>query len=212
MSWRVARSLDKLLDEINRRSPNRSKKSDGGIGNAEHASRDSDHNPWVTLNGLGIVTARDFTHDPDDGFDAGEFADWLRKRCRAGSEHRVKYIISNRRIASATKENWAWRPYTGPNAHQHHVHVSVLSTPGRYDDERSWGWVQAPATEEDDMSFTDKHKVTAADVAAWGPDSKYSVGEEVSYDELLRFPPSVERLRRETADRLDRIEKLLKSK
>jgi hypothetical protein len=79
MAWRVARSLDQLLAEINASAPNRSRASDGSIGDAAHQTTDSDHNPhcqgWV-------VTARDFTHDPAGGFDAHAFADWLRRRCK----------------------------------------------------------------------------------------------------------------------------------
>ncbi len=52
------------------------------------------------------------------------------------------------------------------------------------------------AQKEDDVSFQDKHKLTAADVAAYGsPNLK--VGQEKSYDELLRFSPAIARLRRE---------------
>lgn len=68
---------------------------------------------------------------------------------------------------------------------------------------------------DDDVAFTDKHTVTQADSDAWygeGNKGKHLVGQEVSYDELVRFPPAVERLRRETSDQLDRIEKLLKSR
>lgn len=50
--------------------------------------------------------------------------------------------------------------------------------------------------EEDDVSFSDKHKLTDADVRAYGTaDNK--VGDTKSFDEILRFPPSVARLRRE---------------
>lgn len=137
--WRVADSLQTLLEEINARAPRRSKASDGSIGDAAHASRDSDHNPWVKDGASGVVTARDFTDDPDDGFDASSFADWLRARCKAGTENRVKYIISDRRIASATKD-WAWRTYNGPNAHTKHVHVSVHPTKTLFDSTKAWGW------------------------------------------------------------------------
>jgi len=149
--WRVADSLNTLLDEINARSPRRSKASDGSIGDAAHASRSSDHNPWVKDGASGVVTARDFTHDPDDGFDAGAFAEWLRKRCAAGTEKRVKYIISNRRIASAKfsaadrakgRKVWEWWPYDGVNAHTQHVHVSVESTKPLFDSTKAWGWEQ----------------------------------------------------------------------
>lgn len=67
---------------------------------------------------------------------------------------------------------------------------------------------------EDDVSFKDDHTVTAADVAAWYGDEegKYAVGDKVSYDELIRFPPATQRVRRELGAQLDRIEKLLKSR
>jgi hypothetical protein len=143
-SWRVAKSLDQLLAEINASAPNRSKVSDGSIGDEDHQSTSSDHNPhccgWV-------VTARDFTHDPNNGFDSYAYAEWQRQRCRGDilldgkREIRVKYIISNRRIASPT-QNWAWRTYTGSNPHDHHVHVSVDCTAegGYMDSMESWGW------------------------------------------------------------------------
>ena len=70
MAWRVAKSLLKLRDQINAHAPKRSKKSDGYIGDAAHASRSSDHNPWVKDGKMGVVTAADFTHDPAGGFDA----------------------------------------------------------------------------------------------------------------------------------------------
>lgn len=139
MSWRVAASLDQLLDEINASAPGRSKASDGSIGDTSHSSRESDHNPCDCHD---AVCARDFTHDPPHGFDSYAFADWLRSRCDSGVETRVKYIISNRRIASPT-DDWAWRDYTGSNPHDHHAHVSVDHPPKLFDDETSWAW-QAP--------------------------------------------------------------------
>lgn len=141
MSWYVAACLDQLLEEINASAPGRSKASDGSIGDAAHSSRESDHNPCDCHD---AVCARDFTHDPAHGFDSYEFADWLRERCDCGDEHRVKYIISNSRIASTT-EDWAWRPYTGSNPHSHHVHVSVDHPSSSFDDASSWCWGTEPA-------------------------------------------------------------------
>lgn len=142
--WRVAESLDQLLAEINASAPNRSKASDGSIGDEDHQNTNSDHNPWCQG---WVVTARDFTHDPKNGFDSYVYAEWQRQRCRGDilikgkREIRVKYIISNRKIASPT-QNWAWRTYTGSNAHDKHVHVSVDCTVegGYMDDVTPWGW------------------------------------------------------------------------
>lgn len=128
MAWRVARSLDVLLGQINARYPNRSKVSDGSIGDAAHATRDSDHNPWVKRFGMGIVRARDFTHDPAHGFDAHAFANRLKNYAENVGHPALKaeaYIISNRRIWSWNRRAEGWRPYGGTNPHSQHVHVSV---------------------------------------------------------------------------------------
>lgn len=53
-----------------------------------------------------------------------------------------------------------------------------------------------PVQEEDDVSFKDKHKLTEADVKAYG-EKGLKVGDQKSYDEIVRFPPAVARLRRE---------------
>lgn len=144
MAWRVARSLDVLLGQINKAYPRRSTRSDGSIGDAAHASRKSDHNPWVKFPGssIGIVTARDFTHDPDDGFDAHEFAEHLRK----ARDPRIKYVISNRRIFAGNDgpRPWVWRPYKGPNPHTKHIHVSVRPYPSS-DSVTPWRMPQAEA-------------------------------------------------------------------
>jgi hypothetical protein len=56
---------------------------------------------------------------------------------------------------------------------------------------------ELPAKQEaDKMSFKDTHKLTAADVRAFGR-TDLKVGQEKSFGELMRFPPATERLRRE---------------
>lgn len=133
MSWRLAESLIKLRSQVNEALPARDKSSDGSIGNEEHASRTSDHNPWV--NGPpGVVTAIDITHDPQHGFNSYDFAEYLR----TVKDPRIKYIISNRRIASSEVSPWQWRKYSGTNPHDHHVHISVMPREGLYDDRHPW--------------------------------------------------------------------------
>ena len=67
MAWRLAKSIKTLLDQVNAENPHRRNDSDGGIGNAEHAARNSDHNPYIVVKGQGVVRAFDFTHEPETG-------------------------------------------------------------------------------------------------------------------------------------------------
>lgn len=131
-AWRMAKSLDVLLNQFNAARSDRSKASDGGIGDAAHASRSSDHNPWY---GPGIVTARDFTHDPEHGMDIVQIAEELR----ASRDGRIKYVICNRRIMFGDDgpEPWVWREYHGTNPHAKHLHLSVVASPA-CDDTRPW--------------------------------------------------------------------------
>lgn len=139
MAWRVARSLDRLLAQLNAAYPGRSKLSDGGIGDAAHASRSSDHNPWVKLASLGIVTARDYTHDPARGLDCSVLAAALI----ASGDSRIKYIIWNRRIWDRVN---GWKAYFGINPHTKHLHLSVEDDPALYDNTRDWQIVPAIVT------------------------------------------------------------------
>lgn len=135
-SWRLAESLRVLRDQVNKLSPNRSKVSDGTIGNAEHASRSSDHNPWVKDGKIGIVTGEDITKDIQHGIDSRKLAEALV----ASRDSRIKYIISDGQICSgdAGPSPWKWRKYTGKNSHHHHVHISVKAVKKFYDDTSPW--------------------------------------------------------------------------
>lgn len=137
MTWRLAKSLEILREQINHFAPGRSKASDGTIGDAAHASRSSDHNPWVKDGPSGVVTALDITHDPKGGVDIQKLANALV----ASKDDRIKYIICNGRIVSGSGQKrpaWKWRPYHGSNSHSRHVHVSVKASKGFYDSIRNW--------------------------------------------------------------------------
>lgn len=157
MTWRVAIALDVLLDEINAASPWRNKVADGSIGDAAHASRSSDHNPWIERDGQGIVRARDFTHDPLNGVDCDVLAERVRLLGKAGQHPALgpgAYVIWEGRIASDTEDGdpWDWEPYSGSNAHTAHMHVSVATSAIGFDSSQPWG-----ITLEDDM-FNDNDR------------------------------------------------------
>jgi hypothetical protein len=122
-TWRVARSLDVLLAQVNDLAPHRYTVSDGSIGDAAHCPGTSDHCA-KDITGLGsdVVTARDFTHDPAHGADMGAISEAIR----LSRDRRVAYVIFNRRIFSSTIRPYEWRPYEGSNPHTGHMHVSVV--------------------------------------------------------------------------------------
>lgn len=135
-NWRVAESLERLKGQLDEVYPNRSKVSDGGIGDPRHQSKTSDHNPWVDCwrSDHGVVTARDFTHDPRGGLDCHQLAQALTD----SQDSRIKYIIWHGRIISANRQKWKWRKFKGKNLHLKHLHISVQPQPTLYDSAVDW--------------------------------------------------------------------------
>lgn len=124
-SWRLAKGLIKLREQINERWPNRSKISDGSVADARHlAAGTSDHIP----NAQGVVTAIDVTKDETNGPNTLAITQALTQ------DSRVKYLIYNRRIWKA--RTGIWEPYHGENAHDHHWHLSIKADLA--DDEHTW--------------------------------------------------------------------------
>lgn len=141
MSWRLAKALGTFRSEVNAKWPNRSKASDGTIGDEAHASRSSDHNPWIKdPPGPNVVAGMDITHDPANGVDTYALAEFLRTK----KDPRVEYVISNGQIFSSHVEPWRWRKYNGANKHNHHVHISVKYDKAHYDNTMPWGILDGP--------------------------------------------------------------------
>lgn len=131
MSWRVAKSLVKLRDQINEAHPNRNKGADGTIGDDAHKAQGSasDHNAWFNdKDGMGVVTALDITHDVPNGVDIDKLSDELI----ASRDPRIKYVIANGLIAGPYT-NWKWLANSG---HYNHIHISVNTN--NYDDNQEW--------------------------------------------------------------------------
>jgi hypothetical protein len=128
MAWTLSKGLDKLRQKINAAYPNRSKISDGTIGDTAHSNRPSDHNP----NNRGIVCAWDVTHDPANGMDCNQLAAQLEK----SKDPRIDYIIWRRKIMSSTVSPWKWRFYGGSNPHNKHLHISIKDALAS--NEREW--------------------------------------------------------------------------
>lgn len=128
-TWRVAKSLLVLRDQIDALYPGRNKASDGTIGDASHAAGPSDHNP----DSQGVVAALDLTHDPAHGLDIVE----LGEKLRLSRDPRIKYVIAKDKAFEPAKFGWDWQKYSGnPNEHTNHIHISVNTH--NYDDQTKW--------------------------------------------------------------------------
>ena len=130
MSWHLAPALDQLRAEVNALWPNRSKASDGTIGDAAHSARTSDHNP----NARRSVNAIDITAS---GIDTG-------KLINAAKAHpSVRYIIHRGRIMNRDIGNFQSRRYGGSNPHNTHVHISIYQSATAERRTQSWGLANA---------------------------------------------------------------------
>ena len=107
----LAPSLARLRSQVALKWPSRSKAADGWIGDAAHASRDSDHNPDPVT---GVVRAIDFTVNTAQGT-AILAAVW--------QDPRTFYVIWRRQIYYRGETRP--RPYAGLNAHMGHIHISI---------------------------------------------------------------------------------------
>jgi len=138
-----------MLAEATRIAPIRSRASDGICASPQHSGQNptSDHE---------LGNAADLTHDPARGCDAHTWVEKLRERVLAGTERRVKYIISRRRIFNPAISP-AWRNYTGSNPHTKHAHVSIL-TWARNDVSPWWNPGTPPDLEEPEMQTLTLHQ------------------------------------------------------
>lgn len=184
-TYRRAKALDVLIAERNQRWSTRHRTPDGWIGDADHQRRTSDHNPWVPPPRGGVVTAQDLRDDVDGVATCEVIAETIRRR----RDPRVKYMIWRGRMCSSyatrTHAAWTWRPYSGPNGHFTHMHVSVQPSAGLYDSTAPWGLLApVPASrEDDDVTPQDKadiiNGVTANLLAKLQPKGGEPIGDEL---------------------------------
>jgi hypothetical protein len=94
--------------------PMRTKASDGLLPSKAHIKQNpnSDHNSGFAV---------DITHDPIAGVNGHEIYERLQ------SDKRVKYLIFKGKI---WESKGGESRYSGPNPHNHHVHISIKDTCG----------------------------------------------------------------------------------
>lgn len=156
--WILVPCLVKLRSEFNEIAPGRDKTTDGSVGNEAHADSVSDHNPDET----GTVPIRDAdsrneVHAIDvdidlrvPGLSMEEVVQFILKRCRSGAEQRLRYVIYNRRIWSASSD-WVQKPYSGANAHTAHAHFSASYDTAREASTASWHLEDLVALTDDEI-------------------------------------------------------------
>lgn len=134
MSCTPAPTCKAALAQASARWPGRRTSSDGVCASAKHSSQNptSDHETG---------NAFDLSHDPDHGVDTYDLAE----RMRRNPDPRVKYVISNGRIWNPSIST-NWRPYTGSNRHDHHMHVSIVL--GARGDTSDWWSRYYPSTSQ----------------------------------------------------------------
>jgi len=152
VAWVNTAASDSLRDEFNEAFPNRTKASDGTIGDGEHSQSVSDHNPDETGNtggkedsdSINEVHARDLDKDLNrPGWTMERATQIIMGRCRSGAETRLDYWIYNRRIWRRSN-GWVTENYTGANQHTEHAHGSFRYGSGSgssnpENDTRPWG-------------------------------------------------------------------------
>lgn len=131
MAWRLARSLDRLEEEILAEYPGTTV---WDIGDTAHQGTRSDHNPNVCCD---VVCAIDVKGDA--GLDLPDFVEHLIDNPHPN----LRYVIYARRIYQR-KNGFEAEEYHGRNAHADHAHVSVGNGPdgrstGSYDSGAAWG-------------------------------------------------------------------------
>jgi len=126
-----------LRDQVNKRFPKRKKDSDGWIGDAQHAARgdQSDHNPDPKT---GYVHAIDIDKDLGAKGDAKKLADQIVDYAASKKKgaKRVKYVVFQDQIASATypETKWQWRG----SGYGHYDHIHVSFTAAAEEDGSDW--------------------------------------------------------------------------
>lgn len=131
MGWRPIPAIWSLQRDLDKQFPNRTK-PDWIIGDADHSSRVSDHNPedpdpgegnWREVHAIDIRLGGDLR--PREVLEA-----------TIGDE-RVWYVIHNGKIYSRTY-GWEAREYRGANPHTTHIHVSFRYVEKQERNTSSW--------------------------------------------------------------------------
>ena len=116
-AW-LSKAAVQLREQTDDAFMDRSRKSDGWIGDLKHQSRKSDHNPRPDGEVCAIDIDAGLSNEQGISY---ALADQLR--LTAKKDKRISYIIHAGKICSG-KSLWRWVKYRGINPHHKHIHVS----------------------------------------------------------------------------------------
>ncbi len=159
-AWELVPCLVRLRWELDRIAPGRDRATDGAIGDANHSST-SDHTPDEISDALRGKDAdsRNEVHAVDLDVDLRtadlsmeEVVQHILGRCRSGAEKRLRYIIFNHRIWSASS-GWRQQAYTGPSPHTGHAHFSASYDTAHEASTASWYLEDLMALSADDKTW-----------------------------------------------------------
>lgn len=125
-AWHLAPSLSILANQVDAAYPT-GHAADGTVASKSHDANNpwSDHRPtpWTGPGRVDAIDVGEVTEN--DAFNQAE-------AIRRSRDPRVKYLIHEDRIFSSYAMGsippYTWRPYSGPNPHASHYHLSVLDS------------------------------------------------------------------------------------
>jgi hypothetical protein len=186
--WNLIACLKQLFAEFDLIAPSRDHASDGSVGDQRHQDEVSDHNPDET----GRVPIHDADHinevhaiDVDNTLQESDLTmekvvQFLLGRCRSGAEKRLRYIIYNRRIWSASS-GWVQKTYTGASPHTEHAHFSASYETPLEASTASWHLEDIPVA----LTSADKSWIAGQITAAV---TALKVSDVATADDLLAAP------------------------
>src|SRR4029079_18202716 len=154
--WILIPCLRRLFMDFDSIAPGRDHASDGSIGDDAHQAEVSDHNadevgsvPIHDADKINEVHAIDVDDDLRRvGLTMEKVVQFLLGRCRSGAEKRLRYIIYNRRIWSASS-GWVQKTYTGSSPHTEHAHFSASYVTELEASTATWGLIEEFGEDED---------------------------------------------------------------
>ena len=125
MTWKPAAGCTVMRDQFNKRFPHRDKASDGILGDQNHASRFSYHNPDKNNIVHALDIDKGFGKKGDDDIFITQLLDFCLNK-RPGSE-RILHVVFKDQVASGTYRDTMWVMRGSGYGHWEHIHFSFTT-------------------------------------------------------------------------------------